>query len=110
MTTRAMLCCRRTGRALRGGAVLAPPLLASRPSLPPPKQLRMAANAGTIPFLASDHRRSMTQTAATLAFVFPGQGSQSVGMLAELAAAHAEVKATFDEASQGAGASLWSLS
>lgn len=52
----------------------------------------------------------MTQTAATLAFVFPGQGSQSVGMLAELAAAHAEVKATFDEASQGAGVDLWTLS
>ncbi|GAB3791304.1 ACP S-malonyltransferase [Dyella agri] len=48
--------------------------------------------------------------AATLAFVFPGQGSQSVGMLAELAAAHAEVKATFDEASQGAGVDLWALS
>lgn len=52
----------------------------------------------------------MTQTVASLAFVFPGQGSQSVGMLAELAAAHAEVKATFDEASQGAGVDLWTLS
>jgi [acyl-carrier-protein] S-malonyltransferase len=31
-------------------------------------------------------------------------------MLAELAAAHAEVKATFDEASQGAGVDLWALS
>jgi [acyl-carrier-protein] S-malonyltransferase len=52
----------------------------------------------------------MTQNAASLAFVFPGQGSQSVGMLADLAAAHAEVKATFDEASQGAGVDLWALS
>lgn len=52
----------------------------------------------------------MTDTAATLAFVFPGQGSQSVGMLAELAAAHADVKAAFDEASQGAGVDLWALS
>ena len=52
----------------------------------------------------------MTQAAASLAFVFPGQGSQSVGMLAELAAAHPEVKATFDEASQGAGVNLWALS
>lgn len=52
----------------------------------------------------------MTRTAASLAFVFPGQGSQSVGMLADLAAAHAEVKATFDEASQGAGVDLWSMS
>ncbi len=52
----------------------------------------------------------MTTTHSNLAFVFPGQGSQSVGMLAELAAAHAEVKATFDEASQGAGVDLWALS
>ena len=52
----------------------------------------------------------MSQTSASLAFVFPGQGSQSVGMLAELAAAHAEVQAAFAEASQGAGSDLWALS
>lgn len=52
----------------------------------------------------------MSSTSASLAFVFPGQGSQSVGMLAELAAAHADVHATFDEASQGAGVDLWNLS
>jgi len=52
----------------------------------------------------------MSQNVPSLAFVFPGQGSQSVGMLAELAAAHAEVKSTFDEASQGAGIDLWALS
>ena len=52
----------------------------------------------------------MSSTSASLAFVFPGQGSQSVGMLAELAAAHAEVQATFEEASQGAGIDLWKLS
>ena len=45
-----------------------------------------------------------------LAFVFPGQGSQSVGMLAELAAAYPQVRATFEEASAGAGADLWTLS
>jgi [acyl-carrier-protein] S-malonyltransferase len=49
-------------------------------------------------------------TQSHLAFVFPGQGSQSVGMLAELAAAHPLVKATFDEASTGAGVDLWTLS
>ena len=52
----------------------------------------------------------MTQASASLAFVFPGQGSQSVGMLAELAAVHGEIKASFDEASQGAGIDLWALS
>jgi [acyl-carrier-protein] S-malonyltransferase len=52
----------------------------------------------------------MTDTSASLAFVFPGQGSQSVGMLADLAVAHAEVQATFEEASQGAGIDLWPLS
>lgn len=45
-----------------------------------------------------------------LAFVFPGQGSQSVGMVAELAAAHPQVREAFDEASAGAGVDLWTLS
>ncbi len=45
----------------------------------------------------------------TLAFVFPGQGSQAVGMLGELAGEFPEVRATFDEASQGAGFDLWTL-
>src|SRR5574337_629851 len=48
--------------------------------------------------------------AANLAFVFPGQGSQSLGMLAELGSEYAVVKATFDEASAGAGIDLWKLS
>lgn len=52
----------------------------------------------------------MPVNSASLAFVFPGQGSQSVGMLAELAGAHGEVRATFEEASQGAGVDLWVLS
>ena len=33
---------------------------------------------------------------ASLAFVFPGQGSQSLGMLAELGAQHATVRAQED--------------
>ena len=44
-----------------------------------------------------------------LALVFPGQGSQSVGMLGELAAAHAIVRRTFDEASSALGYDLWQL-
>jgi [acyl-carrier-protein] S-malonyltransferase len=47
---------------------------------------------------------------SALAFVFPGQGSQSLGMLAELASEFAIVKATFEEASAGAGTDLWLLS
>ena len=46
----------------------------------------------------------------SLAFVFPGQGSQSLGMLAELAAVHPVVRECFDEASQGCGLDLWALS
>ena len=45
-----------------------------------------------------------------LAIVFPGQGSQALGMLAALAAQHGEVRAAFDEASEGCGADLWTLS
>lgn len=52
----------------------------------------------------------MSETPAQLALVFPGQGSQSVGMLAELSELHPAVKATFEEASDGAGVDLWALS
>lgn len=44
-----------------------------------------------------------------LAFVFPGQGSQSVGMLTELAAEYPEVKHVFEQASDLLGKDLWSL-
>lgn len=45
----------------------------------------------------------------TLAFVFPGQGSQSVGMLNALAEAYPQVKETFAEASTALGYDLWSI-
>lgn len=45
----------------------------------------------------------------TLAFVFPGQGSQSVAMLDALAAEFPVVKQTFAEASQALGKDLWQL-
>ena len=44
-----------------------------------------------------------------LAFVFPGQGSQSVGMLNDLAASYPEVKHTFERASDALGKDLWSI-
>jgi [acyl-carrier-protein] S-malonyltransferase len=45
----------------------------------------------------------------SFAFVFPGQGSQSVGMLAGLSGVDPVVRATFDEASTALGYDLWSL-
>jgi [acyl-carrier-protein] S-malonyltransferase len=43
------------------------------------------------------------------AFVFPGQGSQKIGMLAELAAEYSVVSTTFAEASEVLGYDLWDL-
>ena len=44
-----------------------------------------------------------------LAFVFPGQGSQQLGMLADLAEKHEIIKQTFGEASEVLGYDLWDL-
>lgn len=44
-----------------------------------------------------------------LAVVFPGQGSQKVGMLAELAGLHPVVEETFSDASDVLGYDLWQL-
>lgn len=43
------------------------------------------------------------------AFVFPGQGSQSVGMLREMAETYAEIKDTFAQASEVLDLDLWAL-
>ncbi len=43
------------------------------------------------------------------AFLFPGQGSQSLGMLADLAAVYPLVQTTFAEASTTLGYDLWEL-
>ncbi|WP_010597045.1 ACP S-malonyltransferase [Rickettsiella massiliensis] len=45
-----------------------------------------------------------------IAFVFPGQGSQSVGMLSVLAAKHPIIQDTFAQASAILGYDLWHLS
>ncbi len=46
----------------------------------------------------------MTQS---LALVFPGQGSQHLGMLRELAERYSVVRTTFEEASEALGYDLW---
>ncbi|WP_271270294.1 ACP S-malonyltransferase [Aliamphritea hakodatensis] len=45
----------------------------------------------------------------SLAFAFPGQGSQHLSMLAELAESHPVIQATFAEASDVLGYDLWAL-
>ena len=46
---------------------------------------------------------------ASLAFVFPGQGSQALTMLAGHGAEHALILDTFGEASSALGYDLWAL-
>lgn len=45
----------------------------------------------------------------TTAFIFPGQGSQSVGMLVDLSTEYPQVEQTFAEASQAIGYDLWQI-
>lgn len=44
-----------------------------------------------------------------IACVFPGQGSQSVGMLADLTEQYSQIKETFSEASDVLGYDLWNI-
>ena len=44
-----------------------------------------------------------------IAGLFPGQGSQSLGMLAELASSFPIVEQTFEQASSVLGRDLWQL-
>ena len=48
-------------------------------------------------------------TQSHLAFVFPGQGSQKIGMLADLSSQYSLVAETFSEASSALGYDLWDL-
>lgn len=52
---------------------------------------------------------SENETHQELAFVFPGQGSQSPGMLADLAEQAPIIRETFAEASAGADCDLWAI-
>ena len=45
--------------------------------------------------------------AKKIAFIFPGQGSQTMGMLAEFAKEYPLIKETFIEASQVLNFDLW---
>lgn len=51
----------------------------------------------------------MSELAGKSAFVFPGQGSQSVGMLKDLANEYSSVKSCFEKASDSLGYDLWKL-
>lgn len=51
----------------------------------------------------------MSRVDSSLAFLFPGQGSQSIGMLSELSEGYSEVYATLDEASVVLGYDLRDL-
>ncbi|MEN1727992.1 MAG: ACP S-malonyltransferase [Pseudomonadota bacterium] len=44
-----------------------------------------------------------------LAFVFPGQGSQSVGMLQAMSEQYGQVRSTFEEAGEALAMDLWTL-
>lgn len=51
----------------------------------------------------------MSEQKNNVAFVFPGQGSQSIGMMSELAAVYPIVKETFEQASTVLKLDLWKL-
>jgi len=57
----------------------------------------------------SAKRLDQAAQATKTAFVFPGQGSQKVGMLAELAEQFSGVQETFAEASEAIGFDLWHI-
>jgi [acyl-carrier-protein] S-malonyltransferase len=51
----------------------------------------------------------MSANHSSLAFIFPGQGSQSLKMMAQLYESYPQVKALYDKASEVLGYDLWTL-
>jgi [acyl-carrier-protein] S-malonyltransferase len=66
-------------------------------------------NALVSAFINKERRRKYDMTQQSFSFVFPGQGSQRVGMLADAYENFAAVRDTFSEASQALGLDVWSL-
>lgn len=87
------------------GVALAVAALAQR------RTIRLGTDARPVSPVSSplDFCRRIRVTDSTLAFVFPGQGSQSLGMLADLSELHPQLRDSFVEASDGAGVDLWAL-
>ena len=56
--------------------------------------------------MASD---SITTQPARIAVIFPGQGSQAIGMASELAESYPQIHDTFAEASAALGEDLWAI-
>jgi len=61
------------------------------------------------PLSSYDRRSGEGGVAVQFAMMFPGQGSQAVGMMSALAAADPVVRVTFAEASDALGYDLWNL-
>lgn len=64
---------------------------------------------GLSPGMTRDSDHQEVTLLGSIAFVFPGQGSQSLGMLADLAATHPLVQEVFADASAALGEDLWQL-
>ncbi len=60
-------------------------------------------------FSLNKNYKASTQMTNKLAVVFPGQGSQTVGMLTELYSVFNIVRDTFAEASAALGYDFWAL-
>ncbi len=70
--------------------------------------LQTSIEGKRILYMSAKRLEQIAQATKT-AFVFPGQGSQKVGMLAEIAEQFSSVRETFAEASEAVGFDLWHI-